>query len=433
MSLLLKNGKVINVETGEVEESSILIQQDQIVNVGNLDEEADDVIDLDGKYVIPGLIDMHCHIKERFAHLFTAAGVTTVRNTAGNVMELRDMIEAPNNAQTPRIYSADRLIDGPPGLWGPTSPYSFNASEPDEARLEVQRQANAGAQFIKVYGWLSPEIMKVVVDESHKHGLEVSCDLIHSSKVNALQAAQMGVKWFEHNSGVIQAIYPGWFPSTDQDFLIDWEQPDLEKLQEVCQQLLKHDVYMCPTTVVFDQANHASSHWNSDERFSDDSLRNIWDQMSQYKDELKDQLGIQTEYLKAITKTYYDLGGTIVAGTDTPGGVWTYPGMALHRELELLVESGLTPFQALQCATTTAARSINKDEIGVVSTGKIADLLVLNSNPLDDIRYTKDIDTIIKGGAVYNQEKLLNYKLDEDLSDQKLDAFIQEFEQSLSC
>ncbi|MGP4071820.1 amidohydrolase family protein [Piscibacillus sp. B03] len=428
MSLLLKNGQILDVETGEIAEGSILIEGDRIVEIGDIHIEADQIIDLKGQYVIPGLIDMHCHIKEGFAHLFTAAGVTTVRNTAGNVIELRDMIDAPPQAHTPRVYSADRLIDGPPGLWGPTSPYSLNVTDPNEARSEVRRQAQQGTDFIKVYGWLSPEAMEAVTDEASQLGLEVICDLIHSSQVNALQAVEMGIKWFEHNSGVIQAIYPGWTPSNDEEFQINWENPNVEKIREVCQELIKYNVNLCPTTVVFDLANQAHKNWLEDDRFTNNTLQTQWTQMTQHADALKSQLGTQTEYIKRITKTFYDLGGTVVAGTDTPGGVWTYPGMALHQELKLLVDSGLTELQALQCATDTAAKAMENADIGTISKGKIADLLILNSNPLTDIRHTRDIDFIIKGGKAYTQDELIRMQPDEETLKYKQESFLEEFD-----
>ncbi|TFB14265.1 imidazolonepropionase [Filobacillus milosensis] len=434
MSLLLKNGNVIDVHSGEVSRNSILIKNDRILQIGQFQDDADEVINLEGKYIIPGLIDMHCHIKEGFAHLFTAVGVTTVRNTAGNVIELRDLIQAPSHAPTPRVYSADRLIDGPPGLWGPTSPYSLNASDPNEAKSEVRRQIQEGAQFIKVYGLLSPEVMEAVTSEAHQHGVEVSCDLIHSTQVNALEAAKMGVKWFEHNSGFMQAMYPEWSPLSGAEVRdqIDLEHPNLDKIQEVCEEMLKYDAFLCPTTVVYDQANRYPKYWRSDERFINEALLNQWEQISQYADALKQQIGCQTEYIKAITKTYYDLGGTVVAGTDTPAGVWTYPGMALHRELELLVESGLSELQALQSATITAAQSINYDDLGVIAPGKVADLLVLDSHPLLNIKHAREIDSIIKGGKLYQQEELLNMNPDEQLIKNKLDTFIKDFEEQMN-
>ncbi|WP_077602492.1 amidohydrolase family protein [Oceanobacillus sojae] len=111
--------------------------------------------------------------------------------------------------------------------------------------------------------------------------------------------------------------------------------------------------------------------------------------------------------MKDIAKTYFDLGGTVVAGTDTPGGFYTFPGMGLHRELEILVEIGLTESEALQAATIKAAGSIQLEDVGSINEGKIADLLLLNNNPLEDIKHTKDIHSIIKGGKQYRQEEIL--------------------------
>src|SRR5699024_10029334 len=111
-------------------------------------------------------------------------------------------------APTPKVYSADRMIDGPPGLWGPTNYGNFVTDNPDEGRDEVKRQVEAGAKFIKIYGWISKEVMEAAVSEADKHGLEVSCDVIHSSNLNALNAANADVKYFEHASGINQAIQP---------------------------------------------------------------------------------------------------------------------------------------------------------------------------------------------------------------------------------
>src|SRR6185312_16723741 len=96
---------------------------------------------------------------------------------------------------------------------------------------------------------------------------------------------------------------------------------------------------------------------------------------------LKKQLGTQTQFIKEIAKTYAGLGGTVVTGTDTPGGVWTLPGMGLHRELELFVEIGFTEMEALQAATIKAASSIKMKDIGIIKQGYIADMVILNKNP----------------------------------------------------
>ena len=119
---ILKDATIIDVESGTTFMGAIEVDHGYIKNIyfenSDLPSEIE-TIDVEGKYIIPGLIDMHCHIKEDFAPQFVASGVTTVRNTAGNVYQLKKLIESPIDAPTPRVYSADRMIDGPPGLWGP--------------------------------------------------------------------------------------------------------------------------------------------------------------------------------------------------------------------------------------------------------------------------------------------------------------------------
>lgn len=434
-NFLLKNASIINVENGTVKLGSIEVDEGYIKKVyfkdSNLPVDMK-VIDVEGKYIIPGLIDMHCHIKEDFALQFVASGVTTVRNTAGNVHQIKKLIESPNHAPTPKVYSADRMIDGPPGLWGPTSIANFVTDDPNEARMEVKRQKEAGARFIKIYGWISNNVMEAVVSEANKYQLEVSCDLIHASQVNALDAAKAGVKWFEHVSGFIQAIYPDWCTLAEEKEWdkIDWAHPDEKKIKELCKRMLHHDVNICPTFIIFDQITHNPYYWHpsnvvTEATESNDNLTNIWTKMTDnYSDALKKQLGTQYQFIKDIAKTYADLGGTVVTGTDTPGGIWTFPGMGLHRELELFVEIGFTELEALQAATIKAADSIKMEKIGRIKADSIADLIVLNKNPLEDIRHTKDIDQIVKGGCIYTQEEILNQQPSEEYLTKEHEKFL---------
>ena len=438
-NFILKNATIIDVEKGTAYKGAIEVNGGHIERVFSADRvlpPEKESIDVEGKYIIPGLIDMHCHIQEGFAVHFVASGVTTVRNTAGNVFQLKKLIESSIDSPTPRIYAADRMIDGPPGLWGPTSYANFVTDDSEEGRKEVRRQKEAGARFIKIYGWISKEVMEAVVSEADKYGLEVSCDLIHASQVNALDAAKAGVKWFEHASGFIQAIYPKWYPSAKQEEFdkIDWEHPDQEKIKKICLEMLTYNVNLCPTLTIFDQIAHMPQYWHPSnmvaEVFEKEStLKDLWTTMAEENEEaLKQQLGIQHQFIKDIAKTYADLGGTVVTGTDTPGGVWTLPGMSLHRELELFVEIGFTEMEALQAATTKAANAIDMTDIGAIKEGNIADLVILNRNPLESIQHTQDIDRIIKGGKIYTQEDVLGKTPSEEYLSTEQKRFMAEFE-----
>ncbi|MFD1928819.1 amidohydrolase family protein [Sporosarcina siberiensis] len=435
---IVTNGTIIDVEREESFLGSIEITGTKIKRIYKADEclpASISTIDATGTYIIPGLIDMHCHIRSEFAPHFLASGVTTVRNTASNVLMIKDLIEAPLDAPTPRVFSADRMIDGEPGLWGPTSPGNLVTENPEIARQEVRRQVVAGAKFIKVYGWANREVIQATVDEASKFGVEVACDLIHSKNVSALDAAELGVTWFEHASGFVQELYPGWYPSADQAEWshINWEEPDEIMIQELCEQMLRYNVKLCPTLVLIDQANQYPDIWDPKNTVTNsleehDILMSHWRSMSKQVDVIKQQLANQHTFTKIVAKTYFDLGGTVVPGTDTPALIYTFPGMALHRELELFNEIGMTEMEILQAATINAAKSINIHNIGAIKEGYIADFIVLNENPLESIQHTKSIHRIVKGGKIYSQEEILEHIPSKEKSEQQMVEFEKRWE-----
>ncbi|MFJ8511896.1 amidohydrolase family protein [Lysinibacillus xylanilyticus] len=437
-NFIIKNGTIIDVENGSSYVGSIEVEGNTVKRIFKRDEvlpEGIDIIDAEGKYIIPGLIDMHCHINERFAPHFVASGVTTVRNTAGNVMLLSKLIEQPDDAPIPRIYASDRMIDGTPGQWGPTSYGALVTDDPEEARKEVRRQVEVGAKFIKLYGWIKREVMAAAVDEAKKYNLEVAIDLVNSKDLTTLDAAECGVTWIEHASGFAHEMYKGWNLFVDQEELshIDWENPDQEKIKEICKKMLAYNVKLCPTMVIYDQSIKYPEFWSPKNIVIESAskinyIMQYWKQQSEHIDSIKKYNAKTHNLEKAIAKIYYDMGGTVVAGTDTPGLVYTYPGMVLHRELEIFVEIGFSELEALQAATVNAAKSINLDGIGVIKEGNIADLVILNDNPLEDIKHTQDIHFIIKGGKVYTQEEILSHVPSEEEVEKSIAKFTDKWE-----
>lgn len=436
--LLIKNGTIIDVDNGVCFVGAIEVEGSKINRIYTQSEvlpEGMETVDAKGKYIIPGLIDMHCHINAGYAPQFVASGVTTVRNAAGNVLLLNNLIKQPEDAPTPRIYASDRMIDGTPGQWGPTSFGNCVTDDPEEARKEVRRQVEVGAKFIKLYGWIKRDVMEAAADEARKYNLEVACDLVNSKELTALDAAELGVNWLEHASGFAQELYKGWNPLVDQDEWnhIDWDNHDQEIVKELCEKLLEYNVKLCPTMVCFDQTMQYPNYWSPDNSVirsieANKLLMKEWKSNIEYVDVAKLRTAKINHLTKTIAKIYYDMGGTVVAGTDTPALMFTYPGMALHRELEIFVEIGFTELEALQAATSKAAKSINLDEIGSIQEGKIADLVILNENPLEDIKHTQDIDLIVKGGKVYKQEEILQSIPSEEAVNRSIQAFMEEWD-----
>ena len=261
--------------------------------------------------------------------------------------------------------------------------------------------------------WLEPEWMKVVVDEAKKFGKEVSCDILHSKKVNAIDAANFGIDWLEHCSGMIQAMYPQWTMDAAEDIWdqVPWDNPDEQKIQELCELLLQKGMKLCPTLVLYDQMRLAENYWTLEHPIiqhieNSTHLFQHWEPAAQQKSGQK-SFGKQVKTIQKIAYTYFKMGGVVVPGTDTPAGIYTYPGMALHRELQLFVEAGFTETEAIQQATMSAAKALNIDNLGMLKENYLADILILNSNPLENIEHTTDIHQVIKGGTVYTPQQLL--------------------------
>ena len=155
---------------------------------------------------------------------------------------------------------------------------------------------------------------------------------------------------------------------------------------------------------------------------------NQWNWMLDQQEALK-PLGLQHAYTKKIAYIYHKMGGVVVTGTDTPAGIFTYPGMALHRELMLFVESGFTEAEALQAATIHAANALGRDDVGRIQENTVADLVVLNCNPLQNINHTRDIDFVVKGGKMMDHESIFQHLMTPEQQEEFMKELLGKFEE----
>ncbi|MEO8199544.1 MAG: amidohydrolase family protein [Gemmatimonadota bacterium] len=416
--LALVGGTVIDVNDGSVLPNAVVvIYKTRIETVapaaGFKIPKTAQVIDVSGKFLMPGLIDAHAHVQRWALARYLAFGVTTVRDVHGqedSIGALRDEVNL-GAIPGPRMFIAGAMIDGAP----PTYSDAGVATTPDEGRRLVDQRALTRSDLVKVYTRITPGLLRPIVLEAGTLSLPVAA---HLGLTDAITAANAGVRSIEHLSGIPEAasaspapfyaaharsFFDGW-----NYFEKSWATLDSADLSRVAQALALTKVYLVPTLVLHetfsrldDPAIMSSSlldvvpdsektKWN----VPDLILRAGWTQpdFAAFRNSRANQDLFVREFKAA--------GGVLVTGTDASNQMLV-PGLSEHRELELLVAAGLTTRDALQSATRSAAALLAADSIGRIAPGKVADILILTADPLANIKNTRSIEKVILRGLVY--------------------------------
>ena len=381
--------------------AAVYVEDGRITNIltsGALPKTSNewDVIDGTGKYLIPGLWDMHAHYEQvEWGPIYLAAGVTTVRDCGNEfdfITTVRDALQS-GRGIGPRLLIAG-IVDGT----GPITLGAITADTPEQARDVVRRYKNVGAVQIKIYSSMKPALVPVITEEAHKLGLTVTGHVPEG--MTTAQAVSAGYDAINHIS----------YPARDLLHLergkptppIDFTTPEAKKQLALFK---KHHTVFDDTTVLYETLL----------RSTDTPLETLEPGITHVAPSLATALnatGMPADKAPEAAKRYAALlatlrelhrqGLTIVAGTDQD-----VPGYSLHRELEIYVQAGFTPMEALQAATIVPARVLKLDkQLGTVEVGKHADMLLLDGDPLADIRNTRRIAKTISGGAVYDPAPL---------------------------
>lgn len=423
--LVLTHANVVDGTGGPARHDQTLIIKD-----GNIAELGDaaavgapagaSTVDLTGKSVIPGLVMMHEHLYyttgpgvygqlgASFSRLYLAGGVTTMR-TAGNVNGIMDI-------NLSRRIAAGELpgpaIDATaPYVNGPSTFLQMHAvSTADEARRHVEYWAGQGATSLKAYMQISRAALKAAIDEGHRRGMKTTG---HLCSVTYAEAADLGIDNLEH----------GFFPATD--FVGD-KQPDVcpgqargqqsvaaldesgEALAALVKKLVEKHVALTSTLTVF-------------ETFTRD--RPVPPGLDVLTPQLKDsfmrayaraQQNTESVYSTLFAKdmrmerAFARAGGTLLAGTDPTGAGGVVPGYSDQRQIELLVEAGFTPVEAIKIGTLNGATFMGRDaRIGSVARGKQADLAVVAGDPSTTIADIRRVEIVFKNGVGYDPQKLI--------------------------
>ncbi len=380
-------------------------------------------IDGKGKFLIPGLWDMHVHMafgnwfprgKEIAIPLFIANGITGVRDMGGELdvlQQWRTDISA-GKMIGPRIVISGPMLDGPQ----PRFPISIAIKTTEDGRRAVDDLKKRGADFIKLQSLIPREAVFAIADEAKKQGITFVGHVPDS--VRASEMSNAGQKSFEHLIGIFEGASPledefikG--QKSESKFLSTYDPGRAASLFAL---LAKNQTWQCPTLVwerggnLIDQkdfaadtrAKYVPASWKdlTWKRFTEQIMRDF------NTDDLATRKRFVEKELEVVNEMHH-AGIPFLAGTDTPPGVYIFPGFSLHEELQRFVAAGFTPLEALQTATINPAKFLGmEDKLGTIGPGKYADLVLLDANPLNDISNTQRIAAVIVNGRYFSRASL---------------------------
>lgn len=412
---------------------TVVITGDRITEIGKTSKVSvpknAQVVDATGKFLIPGLWDMHVHwyLKD-YLPLFIANGVTGARLMWGMPMHQQWRKQIENGTLLgPKLVIASPIVDGPNPVWSG----SVSVKNEAEARQAVTKARQDGADFIKIYSRLTREAFFAIADETKRQGVPFAGHIPQS--ITVAEASDAGQKSIEHLTGILTACSSreeelrketeaaisraqGSFSSAGFRQLTRsmLETYNTEKAASLFARFKRNHTWQCPTLTVL-----RSIAFLDDPKLRDDprlkymppATRTQWDPTKDFR--FKDRTAEDFELARLVFKKQLAVVGPMqragvefLAGTDVLNP-YCFPGFSLHDELALMVNAGLTPMEALQAATLNPARFLGKEkELGTVEKGKLADLVLLDANPLEDITNTQKINAVVVGGKLIPKSEL---------------------------
>jgi imidazolonepropionase-like amidohydrolase len=436
--LVLNNVRLID-GTGAAARENMRIDIDhgKIVNVRssllrNAFPEGAKVLDMAGKTVFPGMVGMHEHLfyplpdggpgllplygemADSAPRLYLAGGVTTAR-TAGSLepytdISVKDAIDS-GKIPGPKLFLTGPYLEGSPAI----GPQLHALTGADDAARTVDYWAAEGATSFKAYMHITPEELKAAIDHAHAKGIKVTG---HLCSIGFKEAAALGIDNLEHGLAVDTEFYadkkpgvcPGQNPPQAALAKMDVEGPEI---QGTIHDLIAHHVAVTSTLAIFESFVANRPPMDEEMRVRESLLPQAWgdyvtgrvritgaEKPSPWPILLKQEMQFERDFVKQ--------GGLLMAGCDPTGYGGVLPGFGDQRNIELLVEAGFTPEEAIHIATENGAKWLGEDaHIGTVAAGKAADLVVVDGDPAKNVRDIEKVEMVLKDGVGYSPQKLV--------------------------
>ncbi len=399
-------GATLEDSTGApaVKDSTILIEGGVIRQVGKRSQvqipKGAMVVDATGRYAVPGLWDMHAHYEQvEWGPIYLASGVTSVRDVGNEFAFIRTLHQELDRrtgaAIGPHLEFAG-IIDGS----GPSTLGAVVADTPEQAGEWITKYKAIGAKQIKVYDSIKSEILKAIAEQAHAQGMSVTGHVPEG--MTAEEAVKDGMDQINH-LGYLAPYFAHWPNGADgkPDYTKD-PQADLDsdRSKQLIDLLRQHHTVIDPTFAVVEMNLHAGQL----DRL-EPGVDHLPPQLKSALDSPPDPrslVGLYRKIALGILRRLHAAGIPVIAGTDQ-----AIPGYSLHRELELYVEAGFTPLEAMQSATIQAARALGvESESGTLEVGKRGDVLLLDADPLQDIHNSLRVWRTVASGTVYEPSPL---------------------------
>jgi imidazolonepropionase-like amidohydrolase len=426
-TLSITHVTVIDTVTGKTQpDTTVMIQGNRITGIAlstSITPTAGQIVDGRGLYLIPGLWDMHTHVyfdstaadgTDLVLPLFLANGITGIRDMGSKldqVLETRDEINA-------HVLLGPRMVVSGPMLDGPKSTYkaAIPIVTPEDGRKAVDMLKSRGVDFVKVKSGVPRDAYFAIAEEAKKVGIPFEGHV--PDAVRASEAVAAGQVTFEHLIGIFEASSP------DEDKYLTGKKTvgmfletyDPAREANIIRLLAKNHVWQCPTLYwergqwLVDAIDYTR---DPDLAYAGHSwVIKQWpeSQASILKSLDTDPLLVREKFVDHeldIVRKLHAAHVPFLAGTDTPAGVDVIPGISLHLELQRFVDAGFTPLEALQTATLNPADFYNRrSDYGTVAIGRIADLVLLRANPLENIVNTREIAGVVTDGRYLSSADL---------------------------